>query len=101
MPPAEHLFYGSWGYQVKQLFCADFALRRAPRFMYLVDYLHQKGIGVFIDWVPAHFPKDSVGLETFDGTELYSHKHPFEGEHPDWHTRIFNYGRNENKRVSA
>jgi 1,4-alpha-glucan branching enzyme len=95
LPLKEHPYGPSWGYQVSSYFAASARYGSPDDLRYLIDYLHRRGVGVIMDWVPAHFPKDAFALGRFDGSALYEHLDPRLGEHPDWGTYIFNYGRNE------
>ena len=95
LPVTEHPFYGSWGYQTTGYFAASARYGTPQDLMYLVDVLHQRGIGVILDWVPSHFPDDPHGLARFDGTSLYEHADPRQGFHPEWKSLIFNYERHE------
>jgi 1,4-alpha-glucan branching enzyme len=95
LPLAEHPFTGSWGYQISGYYAPTARYGSPDGLRFLIDHLHREGIGVILDWVPAHFPRDDFALRRFDGTALYEHEDPRLGEHPDWNTLIFNYGRNE------
>jgi 1,4-alpha-glucan branching enzyme len=95
LPVSEHPFEGSWGYQPIGLFAPTSRFGKPEDFKYFIDCCHQQGIGVIMDWVPAHFPRDDFGLGRFDGTHLYEHSDPRQGAHPDWGTLIFNFGRPE------
>jgi 1,4-alpha-glucan branching enzyme len=95
LPVMEHPYSGSWGYQVSGYFAPTARFGDPDEFRWFVDHLHQNGIGVILDWVPAHFPRDDWALARFDGTALYEHEDPRRGAHPDWGTLVFNYGRNE------
>jgi 1,4-alpha-glucan branching enzyme len=95
LPVMDHPFFGSWGYQITGYFAPSGNYGTPQDFMYLVDTLHQRGIGVILDWVPSHFPTDEHGLAFFDGTHLYEHADPRQGYHPEWKSYIFNYGRKE------
>src|SRR5690606_37575157 len=95
LPIMEHPFYGSWGYQTTGYFAPSSRYGTPDDLKFFIDYLHQRGFGVILDWVPSHFPTDEHGLVFFDGTHLFEHADPKQGYHPDWNSAIYNYGRNE------
>jgi 1,4-alpha-glucan branching enzyme len=95
LPIMEHPFYGSWGYQTTGYFAPTARFGSPTQLMAMINRLHERGVGVLLDWVPSHFPNDAHGLYHFDGTHLYEHADPRQGYHPDWNSAIFNYGRNE------
>src|SRR5690606_14676567 len=95
LPLTEHPLYDSWGYQITGYYAPTSRFGTPDDFRYFVDYLHRHGLGLILDWVPAHFPKDGHALAQFDGTALYEHADPRMGEHPDWGTLIYNFNRNE------
>ena len=100
LPVAEHAFYPSWGYQVTGFYAPTSRYGTPDDFQFLVNALHEAGIGVIVDWVPAHFPRDDWALARFDGTALYEHEDPRKGAHQDWGTLIFNFGRQRGEQFS-